>query len=39
MFEGEKTMSIRLIAMDLDGTLLNSAKVVSERNMRAIEAA
>lgn len=39
MFEGEKTMSIRLIAMDLDGTLLNSAKVVSKRNMRAIEAA
>ena len=32
-------MSIKLIAMDLDGTLLNSDKHVSQRSLRALEAA
>ena len=32
-------MDIRLIALDLDGTLLNSSKKVSERNRRALQAA
>lgn len=32
-------MAIKLIAMDLDGTLLNSAKQVSPGNLAAIEAA
>lgn len=32
-------MSIKLITIDLDGTLLNSAKQVSERNRRALMAA
>ena len=30
---------IRIIALDLDGTLLNSDKELSERNYRALEAA
>lgn len=32
-------MAIKLIAMDLDGTLLNSDKLISARNLAAIEAA
>ena len=32
-------MSIRLLALDLDGTLLNSQGEISERNLRAIAAA
>lgn len=32
-------MSIKLIAMDLDGTLLDSKKLISQRNMEAIAAA
>ncbi|HTV57487.1 MAG TPA: Cof-type HAD-IIB family hydrolase [Verrucomicrobiae bacterium] len=32
-------MPIRLIAMDLDGTLLNSSSEVSDRNRRAVEEA
>lgn len=32
-------MAIKLVAMDLDGTLLNSQKIVSERNLAAIAAA
>ncbi len=32
-------MSIRLIALDLDGTTLNSAKHISERTQNALEAA
>jgi Cof subfamily protein (haloacid dehalogenase superfamily) len=32
-------MSIKLIAMDLDGTLLDSEKMISARNLAAIEAA
>lgn len=32
-------MAIKLVAMDLDGTLLNSQKLVSARNLAAIEAA
>jgi Cof subfamily protein (haloacid dehalogenase superfamily) len=32
-------MSIRLLALDLDGTLLNSRGEISERNLRAIAAA
>jgi Cof subfamily protein (haloacid dehalogenase superfamily) len=32
-------MAIKLIAMDLDGTLLNSDKTISPRNMAAIQAA
>jgi Cof subfamily protein (haloacid dehalogenase superfamily) len=32
-------MAIKLVAMDLDGTLLNSQKTVSARNLAAIEAA
>jgi hypothetical protein len=32
-------MAIKLIAMDLDGTLLNSGKRISERNLAAIRAA
>ena len=32
-------MAIKLIAMDLDGTLLNSDKLISERNFQALEAA
>ena len=35
----EVYMSIKLITIDLDGTLLNSAKQVSERNRRALMAA
>ena len=30
-------MSIRLIALDLDGTLLNSKKELTERNRKALE--
>ena len=30
-------MNIRLIALDLDGTLLTSDKRLSERNKRALE--
>lgn len=32
-------MAIKLIAMDLDGTLLNSKKLISERNLKALQAA
>ena len=32
-------MSIKLIALDLDGTTLNSAKHISERTRKALEAA
>lgn len=32
-------MSIKLIALDLDGTMLNSAKHISERTRKALEAA
>lgn len=32
-------MEIKLIALDLDGTLLNSAKELTQRNYRALEAA
>ena len=28
---------IRLVALDLDGTLLNSEKLISERNLQALE--
>lgn len=34
-----RCMDIRLIALDLDGTLLNSSKKISERNRRALQAA
>ena len=30
-------MSIRLIALDLDGTLLNSKKELTERNRKALK--
>ena len=32
------TMSIRLIALDLDGTLLDSQKRLSDRNREALKA-
>lgn len=32
-------MRIRALALDLDGTLLTREETVSERNLRAIEAA
>lgn len=32
-------MAIKLIAMDLDGTLLNSDKIISERTLKALTAA
>lgn len=33
------TADIRLIAFDLDGTLLNAAKILTPRNKRALERA
>jgi Cof subfamily protein (haloacid dehalogenase superfamily) len=36
---GSKTMSVRLIALDIDGTLLDSASEVPPANRRAVEAA
>ena len=32
-----KSNQIRLIAFDLDGTLLNAAKVLTQRNKAALE--